>query len=154
MTNNTSSRSFEQGPYLSAALLCEKVLIEKDEVKSAIRIIDRVNRSVVGPNPPIEMEPFEYELTLLLKFKSGRARGVHSVRIQPVKPSGELMPATTNNVLFEGEEDRGVDIVGNMRFKFEETGIYWIHIYLNETRMTQIPLRVTYVPQVRAGSRG
>ena len=154
MTKDSSFRPFEQGPYLSAALLCEKVLVEKDEVKSAIRIIDRVNRSAVGPNPPTEMAPFEYELTLLLKFKSGRARGLHSVKIQPVKPSGELMQELINNVLFEGEEDRGVDIVGNVRFRFEETGIYWIHIYLNDTRVTQIPLRVTYVPQVRAGSRG
>ena len=41
---------FDQGPYLSAALLCEKVLEEKDGVKSAIRIIDRVTRTVTGPS--------------------------------------------------------------------------------------------------------
>ena len=145
----TNSRPFEQGPYLSAAMLCEKVLTEQDTVKSAIRIIDRINRSAVGPKPPSEMKPFEYELVLLLKFKSGRARGVHNIKIQPVKPSGELMPAITNNVLFEGEEDRGVDIIGQIHFTFEQTGIYWIHIYLNDVQMTQIPLRITYIPQVR-----
>ena len=62
-----------RGPYLSAAFLCEKVLEEKDGVKSAIRIIDRVTRTAVGPNPPMEMEPFQYNIVLLLKFKSGLA---------------------------------------------------------------------------------
>ena len=142
-------KQFERGPYLSAALLCEKVLDEKDGVKSAIRIIDRVTRTYVGPNPPAEMEPFNYNVVLLIKFKSGWARGVHTVKIQTAKPSGELAPPIINSVLFEGEEDRGVDIVGNMVIRLDQTGIYWIYIYLNDIRITQIPLRVTYIPQVR-----
>ena len=142
-------QQFEQGPYLSAALLCEKVLVEQNGVKSAIRIIDRVTRTYVGPNPPTEMEPFDYDVVLLIKFKSGWARGVHTVKIQTAKPSGELAPEIINSVLFEGEEDRGVDIIGDMRIRLDQTGIYWIYIYLNDIRITQIPLRVTYIPQVR-----
>lgn len=142
-------RQFDQGPFLSAALLCEKVLTEQDGVKSAIRIIDRINRTYVGPSPPTEMEPFEHNLVLFLKFKSGWARGMNTVKVQPAKPSGELMPEIINNVLFEGEEDRGVDLVGHMRFNFDQTGIYWIYVYLNDIKLTQIPLRVTYLPQIR-----
>ena len=142
-------KQFERGPYLSAALLCEKVLDEKDGVKSAIRIIDRITRTQIGPNPSMEMEPFDYSVVLLIKFKSGWARGVHTVKVQIAKPSGELTPEITNSVLFEGEEDRGIDIVGNMMIKLDQTGIYWIHVYLNDVKMTQIPLRVTYMPQVR-----
>lgn len=144
-----SIEKLDRGPYLSAALLCEKVLEEKDGVKSAIRIIDRITRTAVGPNPPLEMEPFQYNVILLLKFKSGWARGVHAIKIQPVKPSGELMPEIVNSALFEGEEDRGVDIVGNVVFMLDQTGIYWIHIYVNDVKVTQIPLRVIYIPQVR-----
>jgi hypothetical protein len=142
-------KQFERGPYLSAALLCEKVLDEKDGVKSAIRIIDRVTRTYIGPNPPVEMEPFDYNVVLLIKFKSGWARGVHTVKIQTAKPSGELAPEIINSVLFEGEEDRGIDIVGNLIIRLDQTGIYWIYVYLNDIRITQIPLRVTYMPQVR-----
>ena len=141
-------KQFEQGPFLSAALLCEKVLTEQDGVKSAIRIIDRINRTYVGPSPPTEMEPFEHDLVLLLKFKSGWARGMHTVKVQPAKPSGELMHPMIQSVLFEGEEDRGVDVVGLMKFKFDQTGIYWLYIYLNDIKLTQIPLRVTYMPQI------
>jgi hypothetical protein len=144
-----TNKNFERGPFLSAALLCETVLVEQDGVKSAIRIIDRVTRTAVGSNPPSDMEPFSYQIKLLLKFKSGWARGVHKVKIQPAKPSGELMPELVRSVLFEGEEDRGVDMIIDTRLKLDQTGIYWIYIYLNDELVTQIPLRVVYIPQVR-----
>lgn len=147
MTN--TAMPFERGPYLSTAVLCEKVLVEQDGVKSAIRMVDRVSRNYVGPNPPPEMDPFEYDLNLLIKFKSGWARGVHALKIQTGKPSGELTPEVQNSVLFEGEEDRGVDVIAKMHFNLDETGIYWIYVYLNDIKVTQIPLRVTYMPQVR-----
>lgn len=136
------------GPFLSAALICEKVLEEKDGVKSAVRIIDRVIHTVVGTRPPDEMEPFDYEATLLIRLKSGWARGAYAIRINLIKPSGESPMPLQQRVNFEGEEDRGVDIVGKMRIKFDQTGIYWFKIYLNDTFLTQVPLRVVYMPQV------
>lgn len=145
----TTALPFEHGPYLLAAFICEKVLEEKDGVKSAIRIIDRVTHTVVGPSPPEKMEPFDYHLTLLIKLKSGYARGVYPIQVRLVKPSGESPTPLAQNVLFEGEEDRGVDIVGSMTIKFDQTGIYWFHIYLGDVRLTQIPFRVNYVPQVK-----
>lgn len=144
-----TAQPFERGPYLSAALLCEKVLVEQDGVKSAVRIIDRLTRTAEGPSPPQQMEPFEYELTLLIKLKSGSARGVYPLQVRLVKPSGESPTPLTQNILFEGEDDRGVDIVGNMKIRFDQTGVYWFQIYFGEVRLTQVPFRVIYMPQVR-----
>ncbi|MCK4388477.1 MAG: hypothetical protein KAW00_06855 [Dehalococcoidia bacterium] len=140
---------FEKGPYLLAALLCEKVLEERDGVKSAIRIIDRVTRTAIGPNPPEIMEPFDYDATLLIKLKSGWARGPLPLQIRLLKPSGESPSPFEQTVYFEGEEDRGIDIVVNMRIKFDVAGIYWFQVYLRDVFLTQIPLRVIYMPQVR-----
>jgi hypothetical protein len=140
---------FERGPYLLAALICEKVLEEKDGVKSAIRIIDRITRTEVGPSPPREMEPFKQDLTLLVKLKSGEARGSYPLEIRLVKPSGESPTPLTQTIYFEGEEDRGIDVLANMKITFDLTGVYWFHIYLSEVRLTQIPLRIIYLPQVR-----
>ena len=140
---------FEQGPYLLAAFLCEKVLEERDGVKSAIRIIDRVTRTKIGPSPPETMEPFDYDATLLIKLKSGWARGPFPLHVRLVKPSGESPPPLQQTVHFEGEEDRGVDIVVNMKLKFDMTGIHWFQVYLRDVCLTQIPLRVIYMPQVR-----
>lgn len=141
--------SFERGPYLSAAFVCEKVLEERGGVKSAIRIIDRVTRTVIDPSPPEAMEPFDYDATLLLKLKSGWARGSFPLEVRLVKPSGENPPPLQQTVYFEGEEDRGIDIVVNMRIKFDVTGIYWFQVYLRDVCLTRIPLRVIYMPQVR-----
>lgn len=140
---------FEHGPYLLAAFLCEKVLEERDGVKSAIRIIDRVTRTAIGPSPPETMEPFDYDTTLLIKLKSGWARGPFALQVRLAKPSGESAAPLQQTVYFEGEEDRGIDVVVNMRIKFEMTGIYWFQVYLREVCLTQIPLRVIYMPQVR-----
>jgi hypothetical protein len=145
----TSQQRPEEGPFLSAALICEKVLQESNGVKSAIRIIDRITHQAVGPNPPQEMEPFDYKATLLLRFKSGRARGTYPLEIQLVKPSGESTTPLRQTILFEGEEDRGMDIVANMSIRFDLTGIYWFNIILNNVQLTRIPFRVIYLPQVR-----
>ncbi len=145
---------FENGPYLEAALLCEKLLHEVDGVKSIIRVIDRVTRQAVGPNPPIEMEPFEYGMFLYIRFKSGAARGPMTLQIRLVKPSGESPPSTTNTIIFEGEDDRGVDIGAEMRLKFDQVGVYWFYIILNDINVTRIPFRVVYIPQVIQIARG
>ena len=145
----TTALPFERGPYLLVACLCEKVLEEKDGVKSAIRIIDRLTRAVADPSPPKEMEAFEHDLTLLIRLKSGDARGAYPLEIRLVKPSGESPAPLTQTVHFEGEEDRGIDIVVRMKIKFDMTGIYWFQIKLGDVRLTQIPIRIVYLPQVR-----
>lgn len=136
----------EQGPYLTAALLCERVLVEQDGVKSAIRIIDRVIRTAMGPNPPERMEPFDYQVFLMITLKSGWARGSYPLRVCVVRPpESESRTVLQQTVLFEGEEDRGVELIGGMTIRFELEGIYWFEVLLAERLLTRIPLRVVYV---------
>lgn len=146
----TTGELFKQrGPYLSAAFLCEKVLEEKDGVKSAIRIIDRIIHTVVLPSPPEKMEPFDYPVSLYIRLKSGDARGPMTLRVTLVKPSGESPPPIEQTVVFEGEEDRGANIIGNLTIKFDQPEIYWFDVELGGVQLTRIPLRVVYVPQPR-----
>ena len=139
---------FDRGPYLLAALLCEKVLVEEGGVKSAIRIIDRTIQTAIGPTPPEEMARFTQELFLLMIFRSGSARGAHTVRVGMIKPSGEGRPAvmqTTAN--FEGEDDRGLDFIVQMMTEIDQVGLYWFEVYLEGVRVTRIPYRVIYQRQ-------
>jgi hypothetical protein len=138
---------FENGPYIEAALLCEKVLHEASGVNSIISIVDRVMRQATGPNPPVEMEPFDYSLFLYLRFKSGSARGPMPLQVLLVKPSGESPASPTNTVIFEGEDDRGIDIISEVKIKFDQVGVYWFYIKLDGTVVTKIPFRVIYIPQ-------
>ena len=149
---NSSSQS--GGPYLSAAFLCEKILQEGDGVKSAIRIVDRVTHTVTGPEPPTTMEPFVHELTLFLRFKSGWARGGFQLRLELVKPSGDSSTLARQTVVFEGEEDRGADIIAPMRMELSQTGIYWFEVHLNEVLVTRVPFRVVYVSAVTPPASG
>lgn len=135
---------FVGGPYLEVAVLCEKVLQETDGVKSAIRIVDRINRAM----PAMEMEPFDYELTLFIRLKSGSARGAMTLQIRMLRPSGESPEPIKASVIFEGEDDRGVDVVVGMKLKFTQVGLYWFVISLRDVEVTRIPLRVVYIPQI------
>lgn len=64
----------EDGPYLTAALLCEKVLQEKDETVSVIRMLDRITLTVPASLSPETLPPLPLNLMLFLSFKSGSAR--------------------------------------------------------------------------------
>lgn len=136
---------FAGGPFLEAAFLCERVLQETDGVKSAIRIVDRVTRQA----PAMEMDPFDYELTLFIRLKSGSARGPMTLSIRLVKPSGESPNPVLSTILFEGEDDRGADVVVATKIRIDQVGLYWFVVSLREVEITRIPLRVIYLPVLR-----
>ena len=145
MMNNT------QGPYVTA-LLCEKILEEKDGIKTAIRIIDRLTHVRVGPDAPATLPPFDYQLALLIRLISGTTRGLYSVIVHLVAPSGESKEVVHQAVNFEGEDDRGGDIVGQMKIRIDMAGVYWFEIFLDDRGkvelLTRLPLRVVYLPHV------
>jgi hypothetical protein len=98
------------GPFLTAAAICERVLQERDGVLSAIRIVDRITLTAAGEVPEHLPEFPPHNLTVLVSFKSGNARGRHTVSFRVEKPSGEEGPALGEfPVLFEGGE-RGVNL--------------------------------------------
>ena len=147
--NKEVRNPFETGPYLQAAMLCEQVLVEQDGVKSAIRIIDRVTRTVAGDSPPANMETWDYDVKLLLKFKSGSARGPMQLTITLNKPNADDLPAPATQTLnFEGDDDRGVDLVSTLKLQIDSPGLYWVDVGLEGHRVTRIPLRVVYNPQI------
>jgi hypothetical protein len=144
---------FEQGPYLQAAMICERVLQEKDGVISIIRVIDRVTRTVVGPDAPEEMEPFNYELTLLVTLKSGPSQGTYQVRIDIENPSGIRQQGPSLPIFLEGQ-DRGQNLILNMNARFTEPGLYWFDVYFDERLMTRVPFRVVYARTMLPGPPG
>jgi hypothetical protein len=128
---------------LSVAVLCEKVLQEKDAVLSLIRIVDRFTVTISGPTPPEEMPTVPISLTLVLSFKAGFARGTFVVSVRGEKPSGELTPETKIPVLFEGDE-RGPNVMIAVNLQANEEGLYWFDVFLEGARVTRVPLRLIY----------
>src|SRR5688572_5622047 len=101
----------DYGPYVLAALMCERVLQEKDGVLSAIRIVDRVIRSYFSPNPPATMQAFPYDVTLLFVIKPGEFPGNHQLSIEPVKPTNVRLPMVKRTIFLEPPADRGANFV-------------------------------------------
>ncbi len=137
------------GPYLNAALLCEKVLHEKDEVLSVMRIIDRIivqALSVGGPVPD-SLPPSVASFHLLLVLKSGFYKGNATVKLAIQSPSGVCVGESSVDIFFEGD-DRGVNLVSPMQLQISEDGLYWIDVRCSvgsaESFFTRIPLRVVY----------
>lgn len=138
-----------QGPYVTAAFLCEKVLYERDGVPSAIRIVSRITQAVVGRAAPPTLQPFDVRLYLFLALKTGWARGRHPLRVFLDKPApGSRVPVVEQTVTFEGEEDRGVDVVGQIVLTCDQEGIYWFSVMLDDRLLTRLPLRVVYTSTV------
>ena len=154
-TEKHTAMNDNQGPYITA-LLCEKVLEEKDGIKSAVRLIDRITHVRVGQDVPSTLPPFDYPISLMIKLKSGQARGTYSIVVHLVKPSGESREVVRRAVNFEGDDDRGIDIVGQLGLRIEMTGLYWFEICLEDRGrsevLTRLPLRVVYLPQTQPRS--
>jgi len=147
MSNGESS-----GPYLAAAFLCEKVLQEKDGVVSAIRLVDRFILTASGTQPPEKMPKLPVNLTMLIIFKSGDAKGSRTVKIKTIMPSQRVGPETLLPMFLEGD-DRGVTLIANMILEASEDGLYWFEVSCDDDFITRIPLRIVY-HRVGRGSGG
>lgn len=131
------------GPYLIAAVICEKVLQEKDETISIIRMIDRVTLTAPASASPETLPPIPLNLNAFISFKSGSARGRHTVKFRTETPSGIKSPEQLLPVLFEGE-DRGANLILNLNIVIDQEGVYWFDVFLEDRLLTRIPLRVLY----------
>lgn len=143
--------AFETGPHLSAAVLCERVLEEKDGVLTLVRLVDRIIVTAQGPDAPTSLPPTVVNFWIVVSLKSGAARGRSVVKIRPEQPSGQQMDPIELTVHFEGE-DRGANLILNMGFNVEQEGLYWFDILLDERLITRVPLRILYQRQT-AGSQ-
>lgn len=133
------------GPHLIAALVCERVLIEKDNVMSVIRIIDRINVTAAGPDAPDEMPEVPLNHTLFLSFKSGAARGPVPVKVTMTLPSGidHSRPLFEGTIHFEGGV-KGHNHVTLMQGNLKVPGPYWLNVYVSDDLVTRTPLEVVY----------
>jgi hypothetical protein len=131
------------GPYLVAALLCEKILQEKDEIVSIIRIVDRITVTVPAATSPETLPPIPLNLNAFISLKSGNARGRHTIKWRTETPSGITLPEQLLPALFEGE-DRGVNLILALNMIVDQEGVYWFDVLLEDQLLTRIPLRVLY----------
>ncbi len=122
---------------------------------SVIRLIDRLILGTAEPEPPDAMPAMPVNFTLLIVLKAGAARGRFQIRLTLEAPSGQRMPLeATLPVLFEGEGDRGINLIVPVGMQIDQEGLYWFDVLLGGPRyqqreelLTRVPLRIVYQPQ-------
>lgn len=131
-----------RGPFIGAALLCERVLEEKDGVLSAIRIVDRW----IVPRPFAQNDE---QITALLRpvmvvvLKAGEATGSHTISVNMSSPNGNEDEGIAYPFELEGE-DRGVNLVVPTLLEIQQEGLYWFNVRIDGVLETRIPLRVAW----------
>lgn len=131
------------GPYLQAAVLCEKVIEDKEGILSLIQIIDRTTVTVQGPDAPEKMPPVPLNAQLVLMFKTGFAKGSHQVKIRAKTPDGVPLPEVSLPIHLEGD-DRGTNLILPVQLVLKEEGLYWFDIFIGERLVTRVPFRLVY----------
>ena len=140
-----------EGPYLTMAVLCERVLQEHDGVPSLIRVVDRIDligpftvgrdtqpEGVAQPPPPIA-------LTLALMIKAGKASGEHKLVVRLRRPDGTSLPDHVVMIELGGDADeRGLNFFVPTLITTRDTGVYWFEIGLDDMLVAKAPLRVEH----------
>jgi hypothetical protein len=138
----------EAGPLLAAALLCERVIEDKEGVLSIIRIVDNftVSRTLPVVAPPPDSTPV-IVVTLLVSFKAGQAKGTYQVesrlRAASGKPLKGMGEQPNPSFTFSGEQpEQGANIVINAGVPANEPGLYYFDILLDGSPVTSVPFRI------------
>ena len=92
-------------PYVGMAVICEKVLIEPDNVPSAIRVVD----TVILPNdpPPLSGTVIGLPLNMFIMFRNGDFNGTRELRIHLINPSGEREETGRWPIILTGPPEGG-----------------------------------------------
>jgi hypothetical protein len=137
------------GPHLSAAFLCERVLTERDNVQSFIRIVERftVPKLSLPEGVPVpaalQAPPVQFSLVVVLKA-GDLGIGKYKVSIALTKPDGTESPANDFEVFFNGSDENGVAMISPIAIPTPEEGLHWFNIYFEGKLITRIPMRVLY----------
>jgi hypothetical protein len=130
-------------PIVQVACICEKVLIEPDNVASLIRIVDTYMLRV-PPNEPLP-KGVGVELTAFVSLKSGDVVGEFQVGLQLKDPDGNETPLGKWPIVLNGDE-HGANLRIDFSLANPKIGLYWFVLLWREEELTSIPFRLKYAP--------
>lgn len=113
------------GPWVTMAVFCEKVLREKDEVLSLVRVVDRFE--VIVPNGTMGM----VVTTMVVGLKPGDFRGGGTFRIVHTDDAGQVYPGPSDEVTFPNALE-GTQIEVNFRIGVVVSGVHRFDVEFNE----------------------
>ena len=128
------------GPYVQAALLCERVTQGQDGAITIVRLIDRVVVRVPAATPPNQIAPSNVWCHAVVILKTGSRPGNYTLRLVLRSPSERQLREFSLGIVLPPEPDQGVNIVMPIQFEASEEGLYWFDV-----RLDNEPLPLTRV---------
>jgi hypothetical protein len=134
-------------PYVTAALLCEKVLQEKDEAITLVRIADRIQYRIeaIGEGAPKDLKPI-INIQGLVSLKSGPITGDYVVKIILEKPNGDRKEVFAQPLKFLGG-DQGPNIILGVALGVDQNGLHWMDVVFDDELLTRVPLMIIPSPE-------
>ena|SRR5438309_8817904 len=132
------------GPYVQAALLCERVVQESGGRVTIVRLIDRVIAPAtkqLGQIPPTIVS-----CHAVVILKTGYRPGNYKLRLLLTSPSKKPLREFSLDISLPNEEDQGVNVVMPIQFPAYEEGVYWFEVRLGNE---ELPLTKTSLRLVR-----
>lgn len=127
-------------PWVQAACICEKVLVEQDRVASLIRVVDTYTLSV-PESIPDGWKP-KTDLTAFVALKSGDAEGQFEVGLRLVDPNGKASPIRKWPIELRGGE-HGANLKVEFNLLEPVMGLYWFDVLWTDGELlTRIPFRL------------
>lgn len=128
-------------PSLRIAALCERVLEEKDEALSLIRLVDRLIITAEGTDVPAELPPGQVPLTALMSWINGLGNYEAKIRIE--LPDGNSFESPTLPFYLDSL-DKVHNLIVRLVLPVRRQGIYWFNFVLDGETKSRVPLRVIY----------
>jgi len=129
-------------PYLAAAFVCERVLVENDKVPSYMRVVDRLTlpRPVEGiPRGAVVV----LNVTLVISFRADAFKGKLPLRIERIGPSGEKVTFIEHDLEFAGPLPESGNTLGiHMHMQWDGEGLYCLDVFLGGLLRSRIPLKI------------
>ncbi len=128
-------------PSLRIAVLCERVLEEKDGTLSLIRVIDRLVITAEGTDVPEEIPPGQFPLTVLMSWFNGL--GNYEAKIRVDFPDANFFESPTLPFYLDSLDKVHNQIV-RLVIPVKRQGVYWFNFLLGDEIKSRVPLRVIY----------
>lgn len=126
-------------PFVAAAVLCEKVLVDEEGVPSLIRVVDTYKIDLPKELPAGTGAVAKF--TAFFAIRSGDVVGKSELSIKLRNPDGKVVNIPQKWPVLLGGNEQGA----NLKLEFGLPivyGLYWLDLYWNGDLLTSAPFRL------------
>ncbi|SRR5216684_463603 len=144
MAKKPQKKSLEKsGLFVAAAIFCEKIIREADNVATLVRVVDKVVvKGTVELDTPNIPQPV-IQLAAFISFRS-RSKRKAAFELRLRRPSGRPSEKQMRQHIDLNGDWAGGSVSCNVAASIREAGVHWFDVYLDGHRMATMPLAVEY----------